>query len=356
MSKTNYSTNKRAKYTHLDDTERKLIEEWLREGVTQTEIAKRLRRSKSTISREIKRGQATQIKYVNGYQQEIQEYYAETGQANYLNNRQRCLSKGLAAYSSRFWRALKKANTDRLFTGKYRKYNIKTFTVLYQENHPLEKVPCFKTIYNYIHRGNFFIRPIDLPVMVTLKTRRNKHSKPKGTNKRILGRSISTRPTSVNERESFGHWEADLMEGKIGKNEPVVLTLLERLTRFGISKKLPNGKNDTIQQALLEITTENTEAFSSITFDNGSEFSQAAALEDSPELNVKVYYCHAYASWERGSNELFNRQLREFIPKGISIHEFTAEEVSESAQWVNQRIRETIDYQSSADLFGKMIL
>ncbi|MDN6185012.1 MAG: IS30 family transposase, partial [Lactococcus lactis] len=228
--------------------------------------------------------------------------------------------------------------------------------VLYQKNHPLEKVPCFKTIYNYIHRGNFFIRPIDLPVMVTLKSRRNKHSKPKGTNTRILGRSISTRPTSVNERESFGHWEADLMEGKIGKNEPVVLTLLERFTRFGISRKLPNGKSDTIQQALLEITTENTEAFSSITFDNGSEFSQAAALEDSSELDIKVYYCHAYASWERGSNELFNRQLREFIPKGISIHKFTAEEVSESAQWVNQRIRETIDYQSSADLFEKMAL
>ena len=356
MSKTNYSTKKEGKYTHLNETERKLIEEWLIEGKTQTEIAKRLRRNKSTISREIKRGQATQLKHVNGYLQETEDYYAETGQAIYDTNRKRCQSKGLAAYSSKFWMALKKANEKRLFTGKHRKYNIKTFCVVYRKKNPLEKIPCFKTIYNYIHRDNFFIRPMDLPVMVTLRPRRNKHSNPKGTNKRIHGRSISTRPESVNKRESFGHWEADLMEGKIGKNEPVVLTLLERLTRFGISRKLPNGKSDTIQQALLEITTEKPEVFSSVTFDNGSEFSQAAALEDIPELDVKIYYCHAYASWERGSNELFNRQLREFIPKGISIHKLTAEEVSRVAQWINHRIRETIGYQSSEDLFKKITI
>lgn len=123
-------------------------------------------------------------------------------------------SKRLEAYSQKFWKALEKANKEKLFTGRNRKYNIKTFTVVYQRENPVEKVPNFKTVYNYIHRGNFFIKPIDLPVMLKLKPRKDKNSQPKGTNKKILGRSISDRPDSVLKRESIGHWEADLVQGK----------------------------------------------------------------------------------------------------------------------------------------------
>lgn len=164
------------------------------------------------------------------------------------------------------------------------------------KKNPLEKVLCFKTVYNYIYRGNFFIRPIDLPVMITLRSRRNKHSRAKGRNKKIYGRSISKRPESIDERKDSGHWEADFMEGKKGKNEPVVLTLLERFTRFGIFKKLANAKSETIQQGLKEIILESPHLFHSITFDNGSEFSQTASLEDIPGIKLKVYFCHAYAS------------------------------------------------------------
>lgn len=160
----------------------------------------------------------------------------------------------------------------------------------------IKKVPTFKTVYNYINRGNFFIKPIDLPGMITLKPRRNKNSRPKGTNKKKLGRSISERPETVLNRESMGHWEADLVEGKKGKDEPVVLTLVERFSRYVISKKLRNAKSDTVQEALVEITTKKPEAFRTLTFDNGSEFSQAASLENAPLLDLKVYFCHAYST------------------------------------------------------------
>src|SRR5699024_8709796 len=106
-------------------------------------------------------------------------YYADTEQAVYGKNRKRSKSKGLQTFSQHFWNALKEANENRLFSGKNRKYNIKTFIVVYQRKHPLEKVPTYKTVYNYIHSGKFFIKPIDLPVMVHFKLRRNKNSKPK---------------------------------------------------------------------------------------------------------------------------------------------------------------------------------
>jgi len=354
MSNTNSSTKTIKTYKHLNKTERKDIERWLTDGKSQSEIARLLDRDKSTVSREIKRGTTIQLKDINGYQQEIKGYYADTGQAVYKKNRKKSQSKGLESFSQKFWKALKRANENRLFSGKNRQYNIKTFIVVYQRKHPLEKVPSYKTVYNYIHRGKFFIKPIDLPVMVRLKPRRNKNSKPKGTNKKILGRSISERPETVLNRESIGHWEADLVEGKKGKDEPVVLTLVDRLSRYGISRKLTNAKSDTVQKALSNVTKENPEAFDSITFDNGSEFSQAASLENDPELNLKIYFCHAYSAWERGSNENYNGLLREFIPKGISIHRFTDKEVIEAGESINRRVREVNDYQSAEEVHRKM--
>lgn len=341
-------------YEHLNKTERNDIERWLSEGKTQAEIARLLDRDPSTVSREIKRGTTIQIKNINGYDREIEVYYADTGESVYDKNRKRSQSKGLKAFSQNFWKALKQANEDELFSGKTRKYNIKTFTVVYQRQNPLENVPTFKTVYNYIHRGDFFIKPIDLPVMVRLKPRKNKNSRPKGTNKKKLGTSISERPETVLKRESSGHWEADLVEGKKGKNEPVALTLVERLSRNGISRKIKNAKSDTVQKALLDITNSDPKAFDSITFDNGSEFSQAAQLENDSALDVKVYFCHAYSAWERGSNENFNKLLREFLPKGQSLHHFTDEEVVKAGHKINQRVREVNDYQSAEELYSKM--
>jgi len=355
MPNTNSSTKNEKDYNHLTETERNQIERWLKEdNKSQAEISRLLDRDPSTISREIKRGTAKQVKLINGYYEDVEEYYAQTGQAVYDKNRKKSKSKGLKAFSQRFWQALRKANEEGLFTGRTREYNIKTFTVTYQRENPLEKVPRFKTVYNYIHRGDFFIKPIDLPVMVRLKPRKNKNSRPKGTNKKKLGRSISERPESVLKRESIGHWEADLVQGKKGKDEPVVLTLVDRLSRYGISRKLMNAKSDTVQDALLDITKKAPQAFDSITFDNGSEFSQAALLEEESALDLKIYFCHAYSAWERGTNENFNKLLRDFLPKGKSMHHFTHEEVMKAAQQINQRVREVNDYRSAETLYSQM--
>lgn len=85
--------------------------------------------------------------------------------------------------------------------------------------------------------------------------------------------------------------------------------------------------------------------------DNGSEFSQAAILGKKDSLDVKIYFCHAFFSWVRGSNENFNKLLREFIPKGVSPHQFTDDDVIEATQKVNQRVLEINDYQFVEEIF-----
>ena len=67
--------------------------------------------------------------------------------------------------------------------------------------------------------------------------------------------------------------------------------------------------------------------------------------------NMSVYFAHAYASWERGSNENFNGLLREFVPKGKSFNDYSDEEISSYQDCINQRLRKILGYKSPAELF-----
>lgn len=75
---------------------------------------------------------------------------------------------------------------------------------------------------------------------------------------------------------------------------------------------MKDKKEDTIYEVLNEIIKSNKEIFSTITFDNGSEFARANELEDK---NTQIYFVHAYSAWERGTNENFNKLLRDLCPK-----------------------------------------
>lgn len=349
MSKVNYITKEGKNYSHLNFTERKLIEKWLREGSSVVNISERLGRHRSTIYREIKRGTVKQIKDINGISKYVEIYYADSGQANYKNNRERSKSKGIDKFSNNFFNSLIEAKENKELTGKNRIYNIKSFIHCYKRDNPSEtNIPTFKTVYRYIREGLINIKPHDLPVMYRLRPRRNKKSKPKGQNKKILGTSISQRDPDVLKRKTFGHWEADLVEGKKGKEEPVVLSLVERKARYGITRKLRDKKANTIYEALKEVIKSNKEIFSTITFDNGSEFARVNELEDE---NTQIYFAHAYSSWERGINENFNKLLRDFIPKGQSIKNYTTDYVIDSANRINKRVREVIRYKSAEEKF-----
>lgn len=347
MSQYNYNTKQEKKFSHLDFTERKLIERWLRKEISVSNIAKRLDRNRSTIYREIKRGTVKQIKQINGIEKEVEIYYSDSGQARYEKNRKNSKSKGIDKFSKKFFKALIKAKKDKKLNGKTRIYNIKTFIHCYKKDNPYESnIPCFKTVYRYIRKGLIDIKPYDLPVMYRLLPRRNKHSRPKGQNKKIFGKSISLRSPKVLERKEFGHWEADLVEGKKGKDEPVVFSLVERKARYGITRKLKNAKSDTVNSALKDIIKSQKDMFLTITFDNGSEFSRVNELEDE---GLDIYFAHAYSSWERGTNENFNKLLRDFVPKGKSIKNYSQEYIIDAGNKINNRIREVIGFRSATE-------
>ncbi len=86
--------------------------------------------------------------------------------------------------------------------------------------------------------------------------------------------------------------------------------------------------------------------FKSITFDNGSEFMDCAGIEKSvygkDNKRTKVYYCHPYSAYERGTNENINKMIRRFLPKGTDFRKVTAEYIKrvETVVGMNKRLLE----------------
>lgn len=158
------------------------------------------------------------------------------------------------------------------------------FVQTYKIAHPEQKHPSTSTVYRDIDKGLLEVRNGDLP----MKPRRRVKS---DTNKRVYGQSIEERPEEVEDRQVVGHWEGDLIKGTRVENEPALMTMTERATRFEIILKLPNYHADTCLQGLQTILDDyGADNFKSVTFDNGSEFAKL-----SEAVGTDVYYAHPYS-------------------------------------------------------------
>jgi len=152
----------------------------------------------------------------------------------------------------------------------------------------------------------------------------------------------------VLNRKEFGHWEADLVKDKKTKNQPAIITLVERQTRFAFTMKINNFKSDAVLMAFQNMLHKKEQLFKSITFDNGSEFSKVHKLETK---QLQIYFAHAYSSWERGTNKNFNQMLREHIPKGISLHQYSKDYLETVTYFINRMYRACLDGLSAEECF-----
>ena len=162
---------------------------------------------------------------------------------------------------------------------------------------------CTKTFYNYIHKGNLDLKPIDLPRMVRRKKSINYKTY---IPKRHKGTPISERPFDMDDRSEFGYWESDLVTGPRDGQNGAYLTLLERKTRFYYMIPIKRKSAKQVYMKINELEKYYGQYFSkifkSITFDNGNEFSRHKDIEKKCETNkqrTKVYFGRPYHSCDR---------------------------------------------------------
>jgi IS30 family transposase len=91
-----------------------------------------------------------------------------------------------------------------------------------------------------------------------------------------------------------------------------------------------------------------TKVFKSITVDNGSEFLDWRSIEtsinpDYREKRTQIYFCDSYSSWQRGSNEQLNGQIRRFIKKGSAISDYSKQQIKSLVIWLNTNPRKILN-------------
>ena len=341
-------------WKQLKYSDRIRIEAWLRAKISVQEIADMLHVHRSTFYREIKRGQ---YEHLNSDYTVEKRYSPEIAQKHCDENLQVRGTQLKIGNDYKYAEYIEKKIIEENYSpeavlGELRVQNrAKDFSVSI----------CIRTLYNYIDKGVFLnLTNKNLPVK---RNKKRGYKKVRVQKRASVGTSIEERPEYIKDRKEFGHWEMDSVVGKRGKSKNTFLVLTERKTRNEIIFKLPDHSATEVVKAVdrLEITWGSmfSDVFKTITVDNGTEFSYFNELERSctkpDEKRTKVYYCHPYSSWERGSNENNNKMVRRIVPKGTNFDSMTDDEVLDMQIWINGYPRRIHDYHSAAELFEKEI-
>ena len=216
---------------------------------------------------------------------------------------------------------------------------------------------CRVTLYSYIEKG-VFLHVSNKDLLRKGKKKITKSNEKRSKKLPDPRHSIEFRPLEICLRNTFGHWEMDSVIGTNKKGE-TLLVMTERLTRMEIIiKSAGKTARDTVR-ALNRIERKLgfrnfKDIFKTITFDNGTEFSDTQGIEISPytrKQRTRIFYCHPFCSSERGSNENQNAFIRRFVPKGTRIEKYSEEYINHVQQFINSYPRGIFDGESSQKKF-----
>ena len=321
-------------YTHLTQQERYVISHLTCAGFSLREIARRINRHHTTVSRELNR---------NGPENDCTIYWYHWTHPKTLKRRhkarhhRRRSNQHLVNYVKR---KLKDDWPPEVIAQK-----LKTD---YPDDDKMRI--SHETIYRWIYldakEGGTLYRH--------LRRRRKKRRRQKryGSGRRFIpGRvSIAERPAIVDSRQRFGDWEGDTIEGK--KSTGYMATHVERKSRYLIAAKLKNKRAETV-------TIRSRKAFrripkklrKTLTVDNGKEFSGFKELEE--KTGLTVYFADPYSAWQRGTNENTNGLLRQYFPKGTDFRTVTEKDLAFAVKKLNHRPRKCLSYRTPHEVFWK---
>lgn len=323
-------------YKHLTIKEKESILVGLEKGLNLSQIALSLRRNRSTISREIKRGS------INN------QYSIVQSEENYKNNRVKCrMKKRLDNINLRDYVA------EKILVKRWSPEQIVNRATL--EGMPLKI--SYHTIYRGLNAGEFdryLSTTHKLKATRKLRHRGKKRHK-KGLNNDKRGtfeitHNIEDRPTEATARAEKGHWELDTVIGIKGGS--CLVTITDRKTRFLLCARASKKSALEVNKVICKLLK--NKPCKSITPDRGKEFALYKLIEKT--LNTIVYFPSPHQPWQRGTNENTNGLLREYFPKGKDLSLFTENYINDKIDELNKRPRKCLNWLSPFEAYYGVVL
>jgi len=311
------------RYQHFSKTERLELSILLKKGYSVRSIASALKRSPSSVSREIRKNRVDSDYDVlkadhKAYVRRLKSKY----QGMKIRQNQE-LEKYVQERLKRRWSPEQIAGRLRLRHGR----TIISHRVIYKYLDSVFGWP-FKKYLKY--QGKYF------------KYSGYRRSKENIVKNRVF---VEKRPLIINQRKRYGDFEGDTL-GRTGNSGPTIAALVERKSRFLLARKIERlGQTMEAFKELLSDVPVN-----SVTLDNGLENQRHR------ELGVDTYFCHPYSSWEKGSIENAFGILREYLPKKAKLAEYSQKAIDAILKEINATPRKCLNYQTPKEVFEENCL
>lgn len=308
-------------YQHFTLTERENLQEMLRDGKSNAEIARELGRHRSSIGREISRNQNKK-----GYN----PWYAT---CQYLHRRKK---------SKRTFRLLDKNAYDFVVKGLSQFWSPECIVERWNKGHPGEPL-SHSTIYRALKRGHL--------IGFTRKKHLRRHGKRKNTHHTQVVHPVHTiheRPDIVNARGRLGDMEGDTVSGAIGKG--CVVTVVDRQSRMLYAALCKSRDSSLIVDAFRSAL--GNAKVESLTLDRGSEFAKHETIEKN--LRAPVFFADPHSPWQRPSNENINDVIRFFYPKGTDFTLVQEDDFQHVLSLINNRPRKCLGWLSPLEFISSM--
>jgi len=311
-------------YKQLTFEQRYTIESMLSQHISKAIIARTIGCNASTLYREIKRNITSRGLYRARYAQQLADERKREGHyKTVFTSRMRCFID----------EKIKQEWTPEQITGRCREKGIPMVSHerIYQYIWADKKQGG--TLYEHLRHGN--------------KKYRKRYAS-KGSRGQIKDRvSIDQRPAIVDERKRVGDWEMDLIVGKDHKG--AALVIVERKTGFLLISKTDGKRAESIKKQAINALAPYKQSVHTLTNDNGKEF--ALHKEIAARLETQIYFCHPYASWERGLNEYSNKLIRQYLPKNTDLRKVEHEQFALIANKLNHRPRKKLGFKTPLEDF-----
>jgi IS30 family transposase len=320
------------KYEQINLEERCAIASLRTSGKSIREIAAALDRAPSTIAREIRRNTSRQGGYRPGYAEEQSRARRWTGSK--LDRDQELRQRVLVALASGW--------SPEQVAGRLARE---------QGRGVVSHETIYRFIYAQIRRTDDFSWRHLLP---RGKSKRGWRGRRGGSPASFIAhrRPLSERPERVNDRQTPGHWEADLMQFQ--RNRQAILTLHERRSRLLIAVRPPGKAAEPIAQAMIKILAPLPEPWrQTVTFDNGTEFAYHYHLHN---LNIQTFFCDTYSPWQKGGIENAIGRMRRSLPRKTDLTTLPNRRFTELIQAYNNTPRKCLDFQTPAEVFWQELL